>query len=123
MRFADLSCQALQKGCRVKNLHWLVEVCCWGEDEERDREMRSVVVATTPIMYTYDPRKANSESFFKHCMHKILALCKPICLTTKCNKVSIIANVLLSLLKKKTTPETAESILHLPEVTLFLCFL
>lgn len=88
MRFADLSCQALQKGCRVKNLHWLVEVCCWGEDEERDREMRSVmqvVVATAPIMYMYDPRKTNSESFFKHYMYKILAICKPICLTTLLN--------------------------------------
>ena len=40
--FGDVCCQAVQKVYQLKNLPWQVKVCCWEEDEESDREMRSV---------------------------------------------------------------------------------
>ncbi|KAL5473340.1 hypothetical protein EMCRGX_G027810 [Ephydatia muelleri] len=42
--FGVVCCQAMQKVCQLRKLPWQVVVCSWGEDEERDREMRSQVV-------------------------------------------------------------------------------
>ena len=41
--FGVVCCQAMQKVCQLRKLPWQVVVCSWGEDEERDREMRLVV--------------------------------------------------------------------------------
>ena len=41
--FGAVCCKAIKKVCQ-QNLPWQVEVCSWGEDEERDKYTRLVCV-------------------------------------------------------------------------------